>query len=188
MFLQYGKLTKSDYLKEKAAVVTTILCCSDLIILLSFHSPNYLPFNKSQKCFLLKILILLSHNLGANLSAVSPLRFGKFHRGKAGWSAYRAQRFHVLWPASPQHPAAERWVLIFTCWHLVFCKPESLILQEAMAPADASLVQAHRCAMMLSALIEAPNYCCWLHGYLIQAIFGCTTCAAFHISDWRKKT
>lgn len=83
----------------------------------------------------------------------------------------------------PTSPAAESCVVIFMCWHLVFCKPESLILQEAMASVDDNLVQAHRCAMMLSAVMWALNYCYWLHDYLIQASFGSTACAAFHISN-----
>lgn len=90
--------------RRKSAVVTTVLCCGDLIILLAFYSPNCLPPNKSLKCFLFKILILIAHNLWENLSAMSPLRSGKFHHGKAAWwSEYRAQLLHVLltWFSSP---------------------------------------------------------------------------------------
>lgn len=86
----------------------------------------------------------------------------------------------------PSTPAAGSCVLLFTCWHLVFCKPESLTPQEAMASVGDNLVQAHGCAMMLSAVMWALNYCCWLQDYLIQAIFGCTACAAFHISEGKK--
>lgn len=168
-FLSMQCLPRVIIWRRKAAVVTTVLCCGDLTILLASHSPNSPRSNKSEQCFLLKVLILISHNLWENLSAMSPLRSGKFHHGKVvWWSEYRAQLLHVLVPP----PQLLRAVCLFShCWHLVFCKPEPSILQEATASVDDNLLQAHRCAMMLSAVTWALNYCYWPQDYLIHAIW-----------------
>lgn len=178
MFLQYAVLTKSDYLKEKS--------CS--LFLLAFHSPNCLPFNKLQQCILF-ILFWFLWVITYEKPHLQYLHWGLINSTMVKQASDQSTELNdfVYWrPVSPHQPSCWELCVYFMCWHLVFCKPESLILQEAMASLDDNLVQAHRCAMMLSAVMWALHYCYWLHDNLIQANFSSPACAAFHISDWRK--